>query len=242
MGVKQVVLLYVSIYHTYVSVDGWNVPKVLCTNCAVTAKGTISSNFWRPCTKKSLWTLPPRFCGKHIDWPARQCPTVITYTLIVDCPWCLPRAAPRWFFYAYCWWLWALLTQFLQNFVSSVTSTDETNNILLFADKTTNKNCPMVGNQQAIDPPHTVNGKGTSAAHAVPQPVTWPTVKADTRRLLLIPMSLAPRSAIGCYQSGTQFTVSPQLQTACWCYGLCQSAILCSTVWLVGSFWSGKLS
>ena len=168
MGAKQVVLLDVSIYHTYVSVDGWNVPKVLCTNCAVTAKGTISSNFWRPCTKKSLWTLPPRFCGKHIDWPARQCPTVITYTLIVDCPWCLPRAAPRWFFYAYCWWLWALLTQFLQNFVSSVTSTDETNNILLFADKTTNKNCPMVGDQQAIDPPHAVNGKGTSAAHAVP--------------------------------------------------------------------------
>ena len=31
-----------------------------------------------------------------------------------------------------------------------------------------NKNCPTVGDQQAINPPHFVNGKGTSAAHIVP--------------------------------------------------------------------------
>jgi hypothetical protein len=42
--------------------------------------------------------------------------------------------------------------------------------MLVFADKTTNKNCPMVGDRQAIDPPHIVNDKGTSAAHGVPPP------------------------------------------------------------------------
>jgi len=57
--------------------------------------------------------------------------------------------------------------QFLPNFVSSMKSTHETKNILVFADKTANKNCPMMGDQQAIDPPHVVNGKGTSAAHGV---------------------------------------------------------------------------
>ena len=48
-----------------------------------------------------------------------------------------------------------------------MTSTDETNNILLFADKTSNKNFPVVGDQ-ALDPPHLVNSKGTSAAEGVP--------------------------------------------------------------------------
>jgi hypothetical protein len=49
-----------------------------------------------------------------------------------------------------------------------VTNTDESNNILVFADKTTNRNCPMMGDQQEIDPPHIVNDKGTVAAHGVP--------------------------------------------------------------------------
>jgi hypothetical protein len=137
-------------------------------NRAVTAKGTILSGF-----KHHLRRSPCGFCLQDfvanmlIDLPDSTL-TVISYILMVDCPWCPPRTAPRWFFYAYCWWLWALLTQFLPNVVSSVRSTDETNNILLFADKTTNKNCRMVGDQRAIDPPHAVNGKTTSAVRGVP--------------------------------------------------------------------------
>jgi hypothetical protein len=38
----------------------------------------------------------------------------------------------------------------------------------LFADRTTNRNCPMVGDQQTIDPTQVVNGKGTSAANVIP--------------------------------------------------------------------------
>jgi hypothetical protein len=62
----------------------------------------------------------------------------------------------------------ALLTQFLPNFVSSLTTTHETINILVFTHKTTNKNCRKVGDQQAIDSPHIVNGKRTSTAQGVP--------------------------------------------------------------------------
>jgi hypothetical protein len=166
--------------------------EVWCTNRAVTAKGTISSRFEGPLIRslvgfafKYLWQTcgparqcstvltcgPARQCSTVLTCgPARQCTTILTCTLMVDCPWCLPRTAPRWFYCAYCWWVWALLMQFLPNFVSSVTSTDDTNKILMFADKTTIKNCPMVGDQQAIDPPHLVHGKGTSATHRVPPP------------------------------------------------------------------------
>jgi hypothetical protein len=99
---------------------------------------------------------------KHADWPTRQSSTALTCTLSVDCPWRLPRTAPHWFFYPYCWWLSARLTQFLHIFDSSMKRTHETNNILVFADKTTNRNCHMVGAQQAIDPPHVLGGNSTS--------------------------------------------------------------------------------
>ena len=75
--------------------------------------------------------------------------------------------------------------------------------ILVFAVKTTNRNCLMVGDQQAINPPHIVNRKVTSAAHGVP-PSNGHVIemKADTMCQLLIPVSSAPRSAFGCYRSG----------------------------------------
>ena len=38
----------------------------------------------------------------------------------------------------------------------------------LFADKSTKRDCPIVGDQKAIDPPHVVNGEVISAAHGVP--------------------------------------------------------------------------
>ena len=203
MGSNQVVLLYVSIYHTCIS--QW-MAKMCRRSRAQTALLRAKAQF--PAGFEGHLKRSP--CGLYLQmlWqtcgPARQCPTVLTCTL------CLPWTAARWFLYAYCWWLSALLIQFLPNFVSPVTSTAETNNILVFADKTANKNCPIVGDQQALDPPHAVNCKGTSAAHAVPQTVTWPTVKADTRRLLLIPVSSATRSAMGCYRSAVKFTVDPQ--------------------------------
>ena len=49
-----------------------------------------------------------------------------------------------------------------------MTSTHETKNVLLFADKTSDRNCPMMGDQQVIDPPQVLSGKGTSAAHGAP--------------------------------------------------------------------------
>jgi hypothetical protein len=88
--------------------------------------------------------------------PVRQCPTVLKYTVMVFCLCCLSWTAPRWFCCAYCWWLSAVLTQFLLNVFSSMTRNYETNNILVFADKTTNQNCPMLGDQQAIDLSHSL--------------------------------------------------------------------------------------
>ena len=70
MVVKQVVLLCVSIYHMYIS----QFMDKLCRlpsyiNRALTAKCTISMQFWRPFNKMSLWTSPPRVFGKHVDLP-----------------------------------------------------------------------------------------------------------------------------------------------------------------------------
>ena len=117
-GVKQVGLQCLSIYHTYTS--QWmdkicRMPSLI--NRALTAKETISSSFVDDLRS---------FCAKLVDWPARQSPTALTFTLMVDCPWCLPWTEWHWFFYPYCWWLSALLTQFLPNIVSSMTSTLET--------------------------------------------------------------------------------------------------------------------
>ena len=105
--------------------------------------------------------MPPRFCG-----PAIQSPTVVTYTLTMDCPYCLPWTAPLWFCCAYCWCLWALLTQFLPNFVSSMTITHERNNTVCWSiyEQKLSHDEWSAGNY----PPHAVNCKGTSAAHAVP--------------------------------------------------------------------------
>jgi len=78
--------------------------------------------------KNNSEEIPVDFASKTLWQTRKQCTTALTCTLIVACPWCLPRTAPRWFCCAYCWWFWALLMQCLPNFVSSATSTDETNN------------------------------------------------------------------------------------------------------------------
>jgi len=51
---------------------------------------------------------------------------------------------------------------------SCMISTHETKIYQLFANKSTNRYFPMVGDQQTIEPPNVVQGNGTSAAHAVP--------------------------------------------------------------------------
>jgi hypothetical protein len=51
---------------------------------------------------------------------------------------------------------------------SSVKRTDETNNLSTVCRTNYKQKFPMMGNQQALDPAHIVNGKGTVAVHEVP--------------------------------------------------------------------------
>jgi hypothetical protein len=91
-----------------------------------------------------------------------------------------------------------------------MTSTQETINILVFADKTTNRNCHMLGDQQAVDPSHVLSCEGTSDAHGVPPNVPVTTSDGGHHVSVADTCVLRPRSAIGCYRSSEKVTGVPQ--------------------------------
>jgi hypothetical protein len=131
-------------------------------------KAQFSSTFWRPFNKKSLWTLPPKILWQ-ICGPARQCPTVLTFKLLCGLPLVSTTDCTT------------LIHLFLLLVTVNTFDTISTKFCLIcgehwwdkkihhmFADQTTNTNYPMVFDQQAVNPPHVVNSKGTPAAHGVP--------------------------------------------------------------------------